>query len=403
MVAAEPGRPPAIGAAAFGRRLERIRAAMERSEFDFLLVVNAREHGVRYLGFYDPEHPSRPFGLPNIAAALLPLDAEPVLFASGESFLEHRIRGASLISDVRLVDGPVQATVDAALDRVAELRSRGRLALAGRELEWAVGPRANRQLPEFEVVEAADWLDALRIRKEPEEVALMREANRIADRGAVAAIAAVGEGATDRDVYAAAEQAMRVAGADENSFSLIGFAGGRETELAEALAGRVIAAGDVVLYEALPFCAGYNAELMVTVAVDEVSPAQHRTASACGTILTELVRRLGPGTSTGPLAAFGRELFAESGLPGPTHALGHFLGIDNYEGPPLDGPTVLEPGMVITLHPNLVVPGGPRAIAHGTYLITERGAEALSASPGRGLYRAEDVLASSGFASEGAA
>ena len=110
-----------------------------------------REHGVRYLGFYDPEHPSRPFGLPNIAAVLLPLEGAPILFASGADFLEHRIRAASLIEEVRMIDGPVQGTIDAALDEVG---GRGRrLAIAGRELEWAVRPRAESNLPATEVVE----------------------------------------------------------------------------------------------------------------------------------------------------------------------------------------------------------------------------------------------------------
>jgi Xaa-Pro aminopeptidase len=357
---------------------------------DACIVASAREHAVRYLGVYDAEMPSRPYGFPQLAVVLLPLEGEPVVFFRTFTFLETRIRAASLVDDVRIVEGSELEAIDALAAEVQRLGlSSGRLDLAGGELDWALAPLLAERLPQAGIVIDDQWLAALRVVKEREEIELVRRSQFVSDVGLVAAIRAAEPGSTDFGVYAAALGSMIAAGGDENSFALIGLAGGADAELAEPLHGAVYGQDDIVVFESLPFFRMYNTELMGAIALGTVAAEQQRLSELCLDTLLELEDRLRPGVTTAELAELCRQRLAPHN--GPTHEPGHFLGLDNYEGPSLSQGTVLQTGMVLTLHPNVVVPWGPKAISHGVYLITETGAESLSSLPLRPLYRRADI------------
>jgi Xaa-Pro aminopeptidase len=381
---------PPISSADFAERLERIRSAMRERGYEACVVASAREHAVRYLGVYDAEMPSRPYGFPQIAIVLLPLEAEPVVFFRTFGFLETRIRAASLVDDVRIVEGTELDTLDALATELVHLGlADGSICLAGGELDWALAPLLAERLSQATLITDAAWLHALRVVKEPAEVELIRRSQLIADIGLAAAVRFLEPGQSDFSVYAAALAAMIAAGADENSFGLIGVAAGPDTELAEPLHGITYGRDDVVVYEALPFYRMYNTELMGAVALGGVSNEQKDASAVCDETLNTLELLLGPGRSTAELAAHCAEHLQAYG--GPTHEPGHFLGLDNYEGPGLANDTILQPRMVLTLHPNVVVPHGPKAISHGVYLVTEDGADNLSSLPRRPLYRRADA------------
>jgi Xaa-Pro dipeptidase len=90
-----------------------------------------------------------------------------------------------------------------------------------------------------------------------------------------------------------------------------------------------------------------------------------------------------PGTPAAEPAAAVDAFFARAGKTMP-HALGHGIGLDAHEGPPLrnrgDNHWTLEPGMVITIEPGLYDPklGGCRL--ENDVLVTGQGGEVLTAS-----------------------
>ena len=62
--------------------------------------------------------------------------------------------------------------------------------------------------------------------------------------------------------------------------------------------------------------------------------------------------------------------------------MGHGLGLDLVERPRVEPSedTILAPGMVIVVHPQLVLPAGKGTIwLADTYLVTDSGAESLTA------------------------
>jgi Xaa-Pro dipeptidase len=120
------------------------------------------------------------------------------------------------------------------------------------------------------VVSATPVMSRLRMLKDPDEIALMREAARVADVGMDAAVRAAREGVIEIMVAGEAEFAMRKAGA-EGWATPVYVASGRRSGMAHGPASsKAINSGDVVQVHVAPIVAGYSVDLCRTVFVGDV-------------------------------------------------------------------------------------------------------------------------------------
>lgn len=116
-------------------------------------------------------------------------------------------------------------------------------------------------------------LSELRMVKEPEEIEHIHAAAKVADIGMKAAIEAVKPGVTESQVAAAAEFAMRHAGAEE--FWRTYVSSGARTNIAHGLpTTRKIAKGDLVMIDIHPIVNGYSADECRTVCVGKPTAEQ---------------------------------------------------------------------------------------------------------------------------------
>ncbi len=126
---------------------------------------------------------------------------------------------------------------------------------------------------EIAVKDCTPILSALRMVKEPAEIECLRAAAKVADIGMKAAVAAVRTGITESQVAAAAEHAMRHAGADE--FWRTYVASGPRTNLAHGIpTQRKLLKGDLVMIDLHPLVGGYSADECRTVCVGKPSAEQ---------------------------------------------------------------------------------------------------------------------------------
>lgn len=207
--------------------------------------------------------------------------------------------------------------------------------------------------------DATPVLSALRMVKEPVEIECIRQAAKVADIGMKAAIASVKPGVTESQVAAAAEHAMRHAGADE--FWRTYVATGPRTNIAHGIpTQRKLQKGDLVMIDLHPIVGGYSADECRTVSVG--TPTQEQQAAydlylkaqqatiakaKAGVEIAELeqtmhgiLREAGHGDHIfgPPIHGIGIE-FEEAPLP-PGHAFFH----GEKEPPPLPADVILSVG-----------------------------------------------------------
>ena len=95
-----------------------------------------------------------------------------------------------------------------------------------------------------------------------------------------------------------------------------------------------------------------------------------------------LMAQLKPGRELTPIVEKVDAFLQSHGYEGSTVPVGHWIGTQNHEGPrfTVEGTRgwVLQKNMVMSWHPNIVIPGKVRTTCSTCVLITESGAQDLS-------------------------
>lgn len=202
-------------------------------------------------------------------------------------------------------------------------------------------------------------MSELRIVKDVEEVKRIGKAAKVVEKGMVAAVKAVKPGVTESQVAAAAEYAMRQAGADE--FWRTYVSSGPRTNIAHGLpTQRKLKNGDLVMIDIHPIVNGYSADMCRTVCVGKPKAEQQAAydlyLKAQQTTITKVKAGMGMieleqtlhgiikegghgGHIFGPLMHGVGIEFEESPLP-PGHAFFH----GEKEPPPLEANMVIAVG-----------------------------------------------------------
>ncbi len=327
-------------------------------DLDGLLVTHPAN--VRYLS-----------GFPHAEDAWLWLDAGgPLLLAS--PLYQNDLEAAGL---PHLLGRPE------AWPRLLAGRARGRVGFEAGRLPYATARRLGEALPGAELVPTQGRVEALRVRKRPEEVERIRRAMAIAREAYLEARPRVRPGVPEIEVAAWLECGMRQRGAEGRAFPTI-VASGENGAFPHAGAGpKALAEGELVTLDFGARHAGYHSDVTRTLALGEVPPQRRRLLTAVEAALEAAMARLGPGV---PLAEPDRAaravLEAEGLLAHYPHALGHGVGLEVHEAPRLShrSPGVLEPGMVVTVEPGVYVPGLGGARVEELVWITEEGYQVLS-------------------------
>jgi Xaa-Pro aminopeptidase len=235
----------------------------------------------------------------------------------------------------------------------------------------------------------ADVVEALRERKDAGEVALIREAARIAEHALDRTLPQVRVGLRELDVAGILERALREAGSEGFPFPTIVASGARSALPHARSSPKVLEPGDFLLIDFGAEHAGYCADITRTVVLGRASEAQRA--------MHDVVRRANELAATGVRAgmrgrdadALARDYIERRGhgeLFG--HSLGHGIGLEVHEAPRLargsDVPLAL--GSVVTIEPGVyqagwggvrveddvhLAPEGPQLLTHFTRELLE--------------------------------
>ena len=225
-------------------------------------------------------------------------------------------------------------------------------------------------------------LAALRRRKDPDEVELLRRCMRVTDAGHAWARGHIQPGMTELDVYAGVSAAcLHAAGQPVIVYGDFAVSPGPERRGGPPTR-RVLAPSDLFILDFSVVIGGYRSDFTNTLAVGgKPTPEQQRLFDACVAAMAAGEKELRSGMLCSSVYQAVRHVFERQGVAEhfPHHA-GHGLGLTHPEAPFLVryADETLQAGDVVTLEPGLYVAnvGGIR-IEHN-YLITENGYERLS-------------------------
>jgi Xaa-Pro dipeptidase len=360
---------------------ERIAAAqelMQANGIDALLILTHDDH----IYFFDEDR-FQP-------RAIIPQKGPPVIICSrGE---EREIREGLGAQEVR-----VFATVGQQMHEVVGMM-RGLQSSLGRPPKigvqfWFETPAVLLQLfqqanPEVEVVDSAPVMDTLRMVKSPEELALMREAARIAGRGMEAALQAVRPGVSENEVAAEAIYAMRKAGASGTAVPIFVNSGIRSLWLHGTATAKVIDPGDLVVIGLVPIFKGYCVDLTRVAIVGQPTDDQRRLFDTYVAAQQAAIEAIKPGVPVSELDKAAQAVVKDAGFAEHyVKGIGHGIGLRFEETPaptihPKHASVELKEGMTIAVgHPTLAVPdiGGVRL--EDTGLVAASGWQSITQYP----------------------
>jgi Xaa-Pro aminopeptidase len=383
--------PPTIPASDYRARWTSVQSLMFERGLD-LLVAYADDRAV-----FGPAHARWLANFPvhfEPVCILMPKQGEPMMVCGPES-VEYALL-AGQIRDVRaasLFTHPDEDYPYAKIERLSEivaeaaggLKSARRVGLAGRGLMGADLMSAFKEtLPEVEWVDVENSMCDLRAVKSPAEIEVVRYAYQIAETGFQAAVNAIAEGVTEREVAAEADAAMRRAGAEGTGIDTIVASGPNSRPILARSTFRRIQADELVLLTIAPRYEGYHAAIGRPVFVgnpgDEIARARDvacRAQEAC-------FRAMRPEVEGREIEAVGRNVVEDAGLGKYFLYSGvHSVGVIEFE-PPIFGPSSaakIKKDMIISVDiPLFNTPWGGLRIEDG-YRVTEAGAERLNQTP----------------------
>ncbi len=254
-------------------------------------------------------------------------------------------------------------------------------------------------LGDTELIDIAPSVMLKRMIKSKEEINLITSGANIADIGGEALVKEIKVGATEIDLAMIGRDAMEKAIAkyhpnSELRDTWVWFQSGINTDGAHnPVTTRKLKKGDILSLNTFPMISGYYTALERTLFVEEVDDASLKAWEANVKVHKRGIELIKPGAKCSEITAELNNLFAELGyLQYRTFGYGHSFGVlSHYYGREgklelrEDIETVLEPNMVISMEPMILIPEGKQGAGgyreHDILVIKENSTEDITKFP----------------------
>jgi Xaa-Pro aminopeptidase len=230
----------------------------------------------------------------------------------------------------------------------------------------------------------APFVEPLRMVKDEEELAVMREAALIGCKLFNHVLGVLKPGISEIEVAAELEHQARLLGAEGMSFETIVASGvrsalphGRATPLPLPRRGFLTLDFGVILK-------GYCSDMTRTVYLGKPKPRERRAYEAVLEAQEAAVAAVISGVSCGEVDEAARSVLRREGLAEAfSHSTGHGVGLEIHEPPRIGAgqATRLLPGMVITIEPGVYLAGDFGLRIEDMVAVTRTGGEVLTPAP----------------------
>ena len=239
----------------------------------------------------------------------------------------------------------------------------------------------------------------LRMIKSSEEIDIIKNGARIADIGAEEIVKHIKVGASELEIATVGRDKMEMEIAKtypeaEYMDTWVWFQSGINTDGAHnPKTSRKLKSGDILSLNTFPMISGYYTALERTLFLNEISDASLKAWEANITVHKKGLELIKPGAKCSEICKELNDLFAQLGyLQYRTFGYGHSFGVLSHfygreSGLELreDIHTVLEPNMVISMEPMIMIPEGKPGAGgyreHDILIIKENGTENITKFP----------------------
>lgn len=253
-----------------------------------------------------------------------------------------------------------------------------------------------KHFPNLTFVDISAGCMQMRMFKSTEEIAHIKQGAQVCDIGGEALVNAIYEGAAEYEVALSATQAMVRAIATRFEHAELmdtwtWFQSGINTDGAHnPVTSRRVQKGDILSLNCFSMIAGYYTALERTLFFGHCDPASLRYWQINCEVHEAGLALIKPGMRCGDIALALNKIYAKYGiLDKRTFGYGHSFGVlSHYYGREAglelreDIDTVLQPGMVVSMEPMIMIPEGMAGAGgyreHDILVVTETGADNIT-------------------------
>ncbi|MBQ2634561.1 MAG: aminopeptidase P family protein [Oscillospiraceae bacterium] len=345
-------------------RIEKLQAELSKRDLDAVVLFS--ESNVRYAG---------QFAFTDGAVAVA---RDRALLLTDSRYIEAAQAEARDV-EVRLADAKHPLT--------AQLRDFlsgcKRIAAEEQRLPYADWKRLEEKL-ETALLPGDEVLSALRAVKDPEEIAALTAAQRIAEQALEEVLPFLRPGVKERDIAAELTYRMMRLGGEGNSFDPITITGANTSKPHGVPGEAVVRPGDFVTMDFGTLVGGYHSDMTRTVAVGYATDEMRRVYDTVLRAQLAGIERMRAGTTGAEVHQAADELITAAGYGGFFgHGFGHSVGLEIHEGPSAS-PRNTQPlpdGAVVTAEPGIYLPGAFGVRIEDMIHVTAAGPVNLTAAP----------------------
>lgn len=346
------------------RRLQRLQASQRRQRLDAVLVTTEINR------FYFT-------GLVTSNGVLLSERGAPPAFYTDFRYLTMARRTAGWLPSHLLWRPALEPEVVAGLGRGWRRVGYEGAMPASRFLKLQAA------LPDVEWVDAGTLIQDLRAVKSPDEQRRMRAAIAANDRLFAETLRQTVPGMSEWEIAAVVRREAERLGQGE-AFAAIAGAGRGAAECHHHPGNAVLRRGQPLLVDLGLKLDHACADMTRCVSFGAPTPLWREIYRIVLTANRTTLRAIRPGVPCQAIDAVARGVIERAGY-GPYfgHSLGHGLGLEVHESPSIsaDCATELEPGMVLTVEPGIYLPGRLGIRIEDVILVTRNGCEVLTGTP----------------------
>lgn len=352
----------------YASRRRKLLDIVEREQVDALLVTG--EKNVTYLT-----------GFSGDSTWLLARDAGPRAISDFRyvTQLEEECPGLDAFirpPTVKLHEAAIQVIKDAGVRR---------LGIEGHLVTVELRDQLTAGVPGVELV-PVNWKieTELRAIKDADEIAEIRSAIDLAQRGFAELRAGLRRDQTERQIAFDLEHAIRRMGGERLAFPAIIAVGDRAALPHYRPGPRRIGDDPLLLVDwGAETRRGYKSDLTRTMIAGRITPEFEKVYQTVRQAQQAMIAAIKAGVSCIDADKAGRDVIADAGYGDKYgHGGGHGIGLDIHEQPRMapNGTGNLQAGMVVTVEPGIYLPGWGGVRIEDDVLVTDGGCEVLSAS-----------------------